>query len=271
MMPWLLKNDGYPASITIAVMLHVLLMWILVDRAPEPRDLVKIDRPSITANTVALNPQEVKQKKKAQQQQAARTKERQEQQRKQEQAKREVAEKQKQEDKKQDDQKKLAEQQKAEQLKKEQATAQKKKDDEQKKVAEAEARKREQERVAKEQAQREEASKAEAAFQSAMGQEQQMVADYSDLIRSLIEEQWHPPITAKEGMLAVLELKLVPTGEIISSRIVESSGDIAYDRTIEQAVKRVGSFPELKDVPPEVFNRHLRTVTIGFRPEDLLP
>jgi hypothetical protein len=61
MMSLLLKHEGYPPAVVVAVLLHGLLLWFIFDRSMESREFVKIDRPaSIAASTVAANPQRLR-------------------------------------------------------------------------------------------------------------------------------------------------------------------------------------------------------------------
>ena len=71
-------------------------------------------------------------------------------------------------------------------------------------------------------------------------------------------------------MTAVVQLQIVPTGEVVGAIIVESSGNAAFDRSALQAVERVERFPELQDLQIGVFERNFRTFSLLFRPEDLL-
>jgi colicin import membrane protein len=125
--------------------------------------------------------------------------------------------------------------------------------------------------AAREQAQREaELARQQAANQQALTEEQQLVAQYSAIIHDLITQNWQLPPGARNGMLAVVQLRLTPTGEIILKEIVQSSGDALFDRSVLQAVDRVGSFPELKELPIAVFERNFRQIALEFTPQDLL-
>ena len=71
-------------------------------------------------------------------------------------------------------------------------------------------------------------------------------------------------------MTAVLAIRLVPTGEVISVEVIQSSGNAAFDRSVEQAVRKAERFPELRDMSTTLFETSFRNLTITFRPEDLL-
>jgi colicin import membrane protein len=90
------------------------------------------------------------------------------------------------------------------------------------------------------------------------------------IIQNLIQRHWIIPPSARNGMTAIVELRMVPTGEIVDYRLVQSSGDAAFDRSALAAVERVDSFPELRDMPTAIFERNFRTFSLVFRPEDLL-
>ncbi len=71
-------------------------------------------------------------------------------------------------------------------------------------------------------------------------------------------------------MTAIVRLQVVPTGEVVGTFIVESSGNSSFDRSVIQAVERAERFPELQDLDTGVFERNFRNFELVFRPEDLL-
>jgi len=93
---------------------------------------------------------------------------------------------------------------------------------------------------------------------------------YTTLIHDLVQQQWSRPPSARNGMVTVLRIRLVPTGEVIDVEVVQSSGDGAFDRAAVTAVNRVGTIRELQGMDPQLFNRNFRTLLLTFRPEDLL-
>ena len=96
-----------------------------------------------------------------------------------------------------------------------------------------------------------------------------MVLSYSALIQRTVINYWSRPPSARNGMVAELRLQLVPTGEVVSVTIVESSGNTAFDRSAVNAVEKAGSFPELQNMPPREFEKNFRRFRLLFRPEDL--
>jgi len=92
---------------------------------------------------------------------------------------------------------------------------------------------------------------------------------YEGLIKLEIMQNWHIPLSARNGMLAKVSVFFVPTGEITNVTLIKRSGDEAFDRSVVQAVERTEKIGELKQLEPRVFDKYFRNVTITFRPEDL--
>ena len=73
---------------------------------------------------------------------------------------------------------------------------------------------------------------------------------------------------ARNGMQARFVVELIPTGEVLSVALVDSSGSGSFDRSAEQAIRRARRF----DVPEDnqLFEANFRRFYFLFRPEDLL-
>jgi colicin import membrane protein len=130
----------------------------------------------------------------------------------------------------------------------------------------------EQERIGKERVEREDAFSKALANEEAELQEQydiEQAQSYIGVIAALIEQNWSRPPSARRGMQCELIIQLIPTGEVINVSIVSSSGNSAFDRSAEQAVKRAGRFDVLKDVDPVMFDRYFRQLRLRFNPQDL--
>lgn len=91
---------------------------------------------------------------------------------------------------------------------------------------------------------------------------------YAAAIRQAIIQAWSRPPSARLGMEARLRVDLVPSGDLLAVTLLDSSGNPAFDRSAEVAVRKVGRF----DVPKEtrLFERSFRRFTLLFKPEDLL-
>ncbi len=91
---------------------------------------------------------------------------------------------------------------------------------------------------------------------------------YQQGIMQLIVANWSRPPSARNGMQARLLVELVPTGEVVGVSVVESSGNGAFDRSAEQAVRKAHRFEVPKD--PALFEEKFRRLYLLFQPEDLL-
>ena len=92
---------------------------------------------------------------------------------------------------------------------------------------------------------------------------------YSALIAARIEQNWSRPPSARRGMQCELEIRMVPTGDVIDVKVTKSSGNVAFDRSAIQAVKKIERFNEVKDIPSRIFEQYFRTFKLSFNPKDL--
>ncbi len=90
---------------------------------------------------------------------------------------------------------------------------------------------------------------------------------YASRIRLEVEQMWSRPPTARNGMQALLQVHLVPTGEVVDVHVLSSSGNDAFDRSAIQAVRKADRFQVPAD--SRLFERTFRVFELLFRPEDL--
>lgn len=182
--------------------------------------------------------------------------------RKEEQAKAAEAERQKQQ-KIKDEQIKLAK------AKAEKAAAEKKRKEAEAKKATEAAKKTQREQEAQEEQRR---------IQAALQKEAKHISDsnddvdtksYEEMLIERVAQNWSRPPSARRGMEVVLEVNMLPTGVVTGLRVVRSSGDAAFDRAAEQAVRRVDRFTEVMQIPPDIFEKYFRVFRFTFSPEDL--
>ena len=118
---------------------------------------------------------------------------------------------------------------------------------------------------------------AQNSFAQALAEEASELAADQDLsaaqsfrfgIYQRVVANWSRPPSARNGMQARLLVELIPTGAVVGVTVVESSGNSAFDRSAEAAVRKARAF----DVPrePDLFERHFRRFSLLFKPEDLL-
>ena len=99
--------------------------------------------------------------------------------------------------------------------------------------------------------------------------DKKMTSSYSAYITERIEANWNRPPSARRGMEAKLLIRLVPTGQVVSVALLKTSGNIAFDRSAEQAVYKVGNFDKLQKMDLRIFEKSFRQLELVFRPDDL--
>lgn len=272
--------NGYPLSVIVAVSFHCLLLAFLLylqsNRAPEALELVQptiIKALFIDENPQVVNQQNAERQRleRIEQQRVAREQEQRRAEQEKAEAERQVAAERAQQQERERAalvERQQLERQQAEKLKQEQeqkleqerrtAAEQQR----QRELAEAERVRQQQEQAQQQQAQ---AAQAEAART-----EYELVQSATALIQQVVQENWSRPPSARNGMSVVMQIRMLPTGELVDASITQSSGDAAFDRSAETAVIRAAPFRELSSLPITIFNANFRTLTLTFRPEDLL-
>ena len=92
---------------------------------------------------------------------------------------------------------------------------------------------------------------------------------YEEMLIERVQQNWSRPPSARNGLEVVLEVNMLPNGIVTGLRVVRSSGDPAFDRSAEQAVKRVDRFTEAMQIAPDIFEKYFRVFRFTFSPEDL--
>jgi len=266
--------NGYPLAVVVAISLHILLLGGLVylQSNSQSQALELIQPTVIKALLIEENPQVANQRaqenrrleakrRETERANAAAQKKREEQ----------AAEKKRQEEaaKKREEQR-IAQQRADAQALAKREKAQAERDREQAEARQAKQREEQaqRDREAQQRKEREEAQNAAAA--EAASSEFELVQSATGLIQQLVTDNWSRPPSARNGMRAVIQIKMLPTGELVDVRITQSSGDPAFDRSAENAVYRAAPFAELTALPIRVFNQNFRTLSLIFQPEDLL-
>ncbi len=142
--------------------------------------------------------------------------------------------------------KKLAKLQAKKKLEKEQALKKKQIEEENKRQLEAENKRIEQE---KERLQREEQLKKELDLEQQRlaaerkARNETIISRQLAIIKSRIEQRWIKPASTKIGMVCVVRVSLIPSGEVINVQYIERSGNAAFDQSVYVAVKRSSPLP----------------------------
>lgn len=113
----------------------------------------------------------------------------------------------------------------------------------------------------------------EASLRTDRAPQEGAVASVSDAVAAIIQRavinRWTRPPSARNGMRAVLEIALVPTGDVVGVAVLSTSGNLAFDRSAINAVEKAGRFPEVKELERALFERDFRRFQLIFKPEDL--
>ena len=99
-----------------------------------------------------------------------------------------------------------------------------------------------------------------------VSKEQQEIAMYAQKIISTIEDAWMKPRNIPENLVANLRLKIRPSGRIIGVDLIKSSGNIRFDNSALQAVRRVETFNFFNSIPKILFEKEFQVISISFNP-----
>jgi colicin import membrane protein len=89
---------------------------------------------------------------------------------------------------------------------------------------------------------------------------------FSSMIKSQVMENWKRPTNLSSNLKTEIQITLVPTGEILSSKIINSSGNRAFDDSALTAISKLKSFDGL-NMQMNLFDQHFRQFILIFSPE----
>ena len=160
----------------------------------------------------------------------------------------------------------------AERKRKAEAEAKRKAELEAKRKAEAEAKrkaeeasKQKAEAEAKRKAEEAARARAEAELQAQLEAErvQSVLGEYIAYIADKVERNWRQPQGTPAGLKCTVNVKLIPGGDVVSARVVQSSGDTLFDDSAEKAVLKASPLP-VPDDPSAA--KHFRDFNFVFKP-----
>ena len=267
--------NGYPLSVVVAVTFHsVILALLLYLQSSRSSEALQLVQPTVVkALLIQENPQVANERKRLerrQQQQRVQEREVAQQAVDAEQLRKEQADARAEEQRVARDLASLRQRQEQERLDTEQLVRERK---EQEEIEEERRRQRElaeeQRKIEVRDRQRQQ-ERADAAAAELATSEFEMVQSGTAIIQQAVQSVWSRPPSARNGMRAILQIRMLPTGELIDALITQSSGDPAFDRSAENAVYSAAPFRELQALPINVFNANFRSLSLIFQPEDLL-
>jgi colicin import membrane protein len=155
--------------------------------------------------------------------------------------------------------------QKAEQETRRKAEAERKQkaEEEAKRKAEAE-RKQKAEAAAASQREAEQALQAQLAEEAALARATSALSEFIPYIQEKVQNSWLRPAGSPRGLSCVIQVKLIPGGEVVGAKVIQSSGDPLFDRSVETAVLKASPLPLPAD--PAMF-KHFREINFKFIPD----
>ena len=90
---------------------------------------------------------------------------------------------------------------------------------------------------------------------------------FVDKISTKVERNWRRRnLKNNRGLTATVMVKVSPTGEVISARVVKSSGNSAFDQSAETAVKRASPLPFPAN---SKYYQYINEFHFNFNPDDV--
>ena len=99
-----------------------------------------------------------------------------------------------------------------------------------------------------------------------ISKEQKEISMYAQQIISTIENAWIKPKNIPQGLIANLRLTIRPSGRIIKADLIKSSGNIRFDNSALQAVRRVETFNFFNSISKSLFEKEFQKISISFNP-----
>lgn len=99
-----------------------------------------------------------------------------------------------------------------------------------------------------------------------LSQEQEQIFFYSQKIIKTIENAWMKPRNIPEGLVANLRLNIQSTGRISKVYLIKSSGNIRFDNSALQAVRRVETLNFFNEIPSLLYKKEFQKIAVSFKP-----
>jgi colicin import membrane protein len=89
---------------------------------------------------------------------------------------------------------------------------------------------------------------------------------YSSLIINLIEAAWIKPKNIQNNLICDIKIKINPRGRIVDISLINSSGNIRFDNSALQAVRRVETFSFFNEITKKTYEDVFKNIVISFNP-----
>ncbi len=96
---------------------------------------------------------------------------------------------------------------------------------------------------------------------------QREISKYLGLIKNAVTQHWTLPSQEVKGLRCKVKVRIIPNGEVIDVQIIKSSGNLAFDRSVETAVYRAAPLP-VPSIDSGLFDK-FREVKFLFKPRDI--
>jgi colicin import membrane protein len=110
----------------------------------------------------------------------------------------------------------------------------------------------------------EQALQAQLAEEAAQARAQSALSEFIPYIQEKVQNNWLRPLGSPPGLSCVVQVKLIPGGEVVGTRVVRSSGNRLFDESVERAVQKASPLPLPDD--PALF-KYFREINFKFVPD----
>ncbi|PTQ69080.1 energy transducer TonB [Pseudomonas sp. GV071] len=100
----------------------------------------------------------------------------------------------------------------------------------------------------------------------------QPTAEAKQIIASFVEQivdHWVRPPSARNGMVTHVLVRISRDGRVETAEVSQSSGDSAFDQAAVQAIREVGSLPQVSEVDTATYEQTFRERTVELSPEGI--
>ena len=106
---------------------------------------------------------------------------------------------------------------------------------------------------------------AQLAEEAAQARAESALSQYIPYIQDKIQRNWLRPAGSPAGLSCLILVKLIPGGEVVDAKVVRSSGDPLFDRSVETAVLKASPLPLPQDT---AMFKHFREIQFIFIPDE---
>jgi len=96
--------------------------------------------------------------------------------------------------------------------------------------------------------------------------EQNQINEFSNLMIKFIQSAWIKPQNIQDGLICDLRMTINKNGRIINIDLIKSSGNIRFDNSAINAVKRVETFNFFNKIPYTLYQNNFKNIVITFNP-----